>query len=102
MSLLHRYIAHKQRVTKKINELLYANKFHDTIKQSKWYKDQSLSLGEMAIDYGTAYVLYRVLDKMNPSSILEFGLGQSSKLIHQYANSYQKEAVTNSYSYTNI
>ena len=94
ISFVHRYLANKQRVTKKLNELLYATRFHDSIKQSRWYLNQSLALGEMAIDYGTAYTLFRVLDKMHPNNLLEFGLGQSSKIIHQYSNHYQKEVLT--------
>ena len=35
-----------------------------------------------------------MLNSIKPKQILEFGLGQSSKMVHQYANFYQVEAVT--------
>ena len=31
---------------------------------------------------------------MRPSNVIEFGLGQSSKMIHQYASYYKNDAVT--------
>ena len=75
-------------------ELKYATLFHDTIVDSEWFKYKGLSLGLAAIDYGTAYVIYRVLEMMHPKHLLEFGLGQSSRIIHQYAHFYATDAVT--------
>lgn len=72
-------------VQKKIQkELLWANIFNNTISDSSWLKDKSFSLGRWAIGYPCAYVLYRVLDEIHPRSILELGLGQSTKLTGQY------------------
>ncbi|MBR4565120.1 MAG: hypothetical protein IKO26_11775 [Paludibacteraceae bacterium] len=76
------------------NELLWANKFHDSIIGSEWFRFQTLSPGGWAVDYGFLYSLYRILDVMRPTNILEFGLGQSSKLVHQYATHYAKSAMT--------
>lgn len=77
------------------NEILKATIFNSTIVDSEWLKNKSFSPGGWAVDYSFLYTLYRVLEAMNPISILEFGLGQSSKLVHQYG-SYHKdvEAVT--------
>ena len=83
-----------KRLEPQIQELRYAQLFHDSIIDSEWYKYKTLSLGEMAIDYGTAYVIFRTLEIMRPSSVLEFGLGQSSKLLHQYADFYHCECIT--------
>jgi len=69
-----------------LKELLKAQYFNSTITDSKWFKHQSLSPGGWAVDYSLLYTLYRVLDNTRPKSIIEFGLGQSSKLIHQYAD----------------
>ena len=66
-------------------EILWANVFHDTVRGSSWLKDQTFSLGRWAIGYPFAYVLYRVLDEARPGSILELGLGQSTRFTAQYA-----------------
>ena len=76
------------------DELHYAQMFHDATIDSEWYVHKNLSLGQAAIDYGTAYVIFRVLNQMHPKDCLEFGLGQSSKIIHQYANFYSAYALT--------
>lgn len=75
-------------------EIRYAQMFHDSTVDNEWFKYKNLSLGTAAIDYGTAYVIFRVLNQMHPQNILEFGLGQSSKIIHQYASYYDVKAVT--------
>lgn len=75
-------------------ELLCAQKFNNTISDSKWLLYKSLSPGGYAVDYTFFFSLYRTLDSIKPHNILEFGLGQSSKLIHQYANYYHANAVT--------
>ena len=71
------------------NEILKSQIFNSTIIDSEWLKYRSFSPGGWAVDYGFLYTLYRVLNDMKPKNILEFGLGQSSKMIHQYANFYQ-------------
>ena len=63
-------------------------KFDDTINGCPWLKYKNLSAGGWASDYGLMYTLFRILNDTHPHRILEFGLGQSSKLIHQYANYY--------------
>lgn len=75
-------------------ELLKANMFHDVISESEWLKYKNFLVGGAAIDYACSYTLFRVLNQMKPQHILEFGLGQSSKLIHQFASFYGIPAVT--------
>lgn len=82
------YIEQNQR------ELLKANMFHDVIVDSEWLKYKNFLVGGAAIDYACSYTLFRVLSQMKPQHILEFGLGQSSKLIHQYASFFGIPAVT--------
>lgn len=65
-------------------EILWANIFHDTIRNSKWLCGQSFSPGRAAIGYPTLYALYRILDEFQPKNILEMGLGQSTKMIGTY------------------
>jgi hypothetical protein len=38
--------------------------------------------------------LFRILEDVKPKNILEFGLGQSSKLVYQYAEYYNVDALT--------
>ena len=65
-------------------EILWSHIFHDSIKGSKWLQDQPFSPGRAAIGYPTLYALYRILDEFQPKSILEIGLGQSTKMIGSY------------------
>ena len=71
-------------------DLIYANLFHDTIKQSEWF-NLPLSLGGWAIGYNFAYILYKALDEVRPQKILELGLGQSTKIINEYAKHFSAE-----------
>ena len=75
-------------LSRKEEEILKASIFNNTIVDSAWLKYKSFSPGGWAVDYSFLYTLYRVLNDVLPKSILEFGLGQSSKLIHQYAGFY--------------
>lgn len=68
-----------------LKEILKGQVFNSTIQESVWLREKSFSPGGWAIDYAVLYTLYRILNDINPKSILEFGLGQSSKMIHQYA-----------------
>lgn len=76
-------------ISGKENDILKAAIFNNTIEDSIWLKYKSFSPGVWAVDYSFLYTLYRVLDDVQPKSIIEFGFGQSSKLIHQYAHFYQ-------------
>lgn len=60
---------------------------NDTIAGIEWWKtNTSLSLGDWAVGYNYVYFLVRILNSMKPKSILELGLGQSSKVISNYYN----------------
>lgn len=71
-------------------EILWRNIFIDTVNGYDWYKKKSLSLGRWAIGYNYAYVLVRVLEAIHPKEILECGLGQSSKIINDYVETYSE------------
>lgn len=75
-------------------EILSALKFNDTVVESQWLLHKSFSPGEAAVSYAFLYTLYRVLSSVKPDKVLEFGLGQSSKMVHQYAHFYNKQAIT--------
>ena len=69
-------------------ETVWSDVYHDTIINSTWLKKKTFSPGRWAIGYPVMYVLYRVLDEFRPHSILELGLGQSTKMISQYVASH--------------
>lgn len=76
------------------HEILKGLIFNNTISESEWLKYKNFSPGEWAADYGLLYTLYRVLNGMRPKNILEFGLGQSSKMLHQYGKFYNVNVLT--------
>lgn len=63
----------------------WAHVFHDAIIQSSWLKYRDFTPGRWAVGYPYLYVMYRVLNEMRPNTILELGLGQTTKMITQYA-----------------
>ena len=82
---LNSILANQKVLYNQNREIIYANIFHDTIKGSEWLADDfSLSPGGAALGYPALYVLYRILNEVNPKRILEMGLGQSTKIISQY------------------
>ena len=66
-------------------ESVWADIFNSTICHSTWLKDKTFSPGRWAVGYPFLYVMYRVLNECKPSSILELGLGQSTRMTAQYA-----------------
>lgn len=67
------------------SEILWSAIFNNTISNSGWLKDKKFSPGRWAAGYPFLYALYRVLDEWRPQNILELGLGQTTKMISQYA-----------------
>jgi len=71
-----------------IDETLWSETFNDTISSSEWLRDKAFSPGRWAVGYPYLYVLYRVLNEIRPARILELGLGQSTRMIAQYASAH--------------
>ncbi len=69
-------------------ELEWAHIYHDSIRDKEWLKNLSLNIGRWAGNYSFFYVLNRVLNDYRPKKILEFGLGESSKVISTYLEHY--------------
>ena len=82
---------HADELTVMNSEPYWAHVYHDTTANTTWLKNKSVSPGRWAISYIVLYVLYRILDEAKPKSILECGLGQSSKLTIQYADSHNAD-----------
>jgi len=73
-------------------ELEWAHIYHDSIRDKAWLSNLSLNIGRWAGNYSFFYLLNRVLNDYKPKSILEFGLGESSKVISTYLDHYLKES----------
>lgn len=69
-------------------EILKAHLLTDATCESNWLKYKSFSPNGWALTYNALYFLYKTLDTIHPTNILEFGLGQSSKMIYQYTHTF--------------
>ncbi len=69
----------------KADEVIWAQIFNNSITDSKWLADKTFSPGRWAAGYQFLYVLYRALNEVKPKKILELGLGQTTRMIAQYA-----------------
>ena len=67
------------------SEGVWGEIFNQVIKGSTWLKDTAFAAGRWAVGYQCLYAVYRILNEVKPQNILELGLGQSTKLISQYA-----------------
>lgn len=72
-----------------ISEAVWAQIFNNTITDSTWLNNKSFSPGRWAMGYPELYVIYRILNEARPKRILELGLGQSTRLIGQYALEFE-------------
>lgn len=72
------------------SETVWAEIFNNVISGSCWLQNTSFSAGRWAVGYQYLYVMYRVLNEIRPRHILELGLGQSTRMIGQYASSHEQ------------
>lgn len=72
-------------------EILNGMNFDRVINESKWLGDKGITAGGAAVSYYYLYIIYRALDSGKFKSVLDIGMGQTSKIIAQYAN-YDKES----------
>lgn len=75
-------------------ESLAATTFVNAIQNAEWLKHKSFYPGRWAVEYTFLLTLFRIFEHHKFSNILEFGLGQTSRMVHQYANHYKVPAVT--------
>lgn len=82
---IRRYIQTERNI---MEEILWSNIWHDTIKGISWAENlSSISPGRMAVGYNYLYVMTRILNEFGPQRILDVGLGISSTLISNYFSS---------------
>lgn len=75
----------KSRARKNVlDEILWAQIFSSTIRDSEWLRNKSFSPGMWAAGFPFLYLLYRVLRDAKPKIILELGLGETTRMISQY------------------
>jgi hypothetical protein len=67
-------------------ESIMANVFRDSITDVAWIHKKNFSPHGAAANYSFLYILFRILDDIDPKNILELGMGQTSKLTAQYVS----------------
>ena len=77
-----------------LQELLFAQYFNDSIKDSEWLKKQNFTATKGAANYSLLFLIFSVLQNGRPNNVLELGLGQSSKITTQYANYFTDTNLT--------
>ena len=66
-------------------EMLWAKTWDDTKKGIAWIEDlQGISPGRWAVGYNFLYIMTRILNELEPHSVLDLGLGISSTLFSCY------------------
>ena len=65
-------------------ELEWAHVFHDSIRGKSWLESLPLNIGRWAGNYSYFYVLCRLLNDYQPANIIEFGVGESSKVVSAF------------------
>ena len=79
----------KQRnILYQVRENHWADVYHDSIKGISFLQTLPLNIGRWAGGYPFFYVLNRVLKDFRPKSILEMGLGESTKFVSLYLDNY--------------
>ncbi|WP_295679019.1 hypothetical protein [uncultured Fibrobacter sp.] len=75
-------------------ESLAAITFSNAIQESEWLKYKSFYPGRWAVEYTFLLTLFRIFEHHKFTNLLEFGLGQTSRMVHQYAVFYNVPAIT--------
>jgi len=83
-AIIEEFRAKLKQVANQGDEQIWASVFHDTIKDREWLNKLSVSPGRWAANYSFLYVLVRILSDYKPKKIIEFGLGESSKIISSF------------------
>lgn len=83
---INKVIAHQNNKIEQITQQVVSrNLFYDMCKEIPWIKkDISIIGGGWSVGYDYMYVMLRALQVIKPASILEMGLGQSSKILIHY------------------
>ena len=77
---------HVKLLRREAQESIMAHVFGDSITDVDWIRKKSFSPHGAAANYSFLYILFRILNDINPQNILELGMGQTSKLTSQYVS----------------
>jgi len=98
-SIINEFRANNKQICLRLSELENQNRelewsqiYHDSIRGKKWIEELHLNVGRWAGNYSFFYVLNRILSDYKPMSILDLGLGESSKFISAYLENYLFES----------
>lgn len=69
-------------------ENLWSQIYHDSTRGIKPIEELNLNIGRWAGNYSFFYVLNRILSDYKPLSILELGLGESTKFVSTYIRNF--------------
>lgn len=78
-------------INKHLHEIIWANVYNDSIRGREYLENLNLNIGRWAGNYAFFYVLNRILHDFNPKTILDVGLGESSRFIMTCLDNYLKE-----------
>lgn len=70
------------------NEIIWAEIYNNSTVDCCWARSTSLSAGRAAAGYPFLYIIFRVLSLIKPQSILELGLGETTKLCANYSRNF--------------
>lgn len=70
----------------------WANVYHDSIRGRKWIEELPLNIGRWAGNYTFFYILNRILNDFKPNTIIEFGIGESTKFVMAYLDNLLLES----------
>lgn len=71
-------------------DMYYGMLFNQVTKGSTWLKDMAFAPGGWAVDYCFLYTMFRALNACKPNRIIELGLGQTTHMLSQYKQGYDK------------
>lgn len=78
----------------KLNELQWSAVFNQGIQDSSWLKNKSFFPGGWAVGFPFLTLMYRILEIWQPIHILEFGLGESTKMTSQFIKANPETQLT--------
>lgn len=81
---LLKYFFNDEEVLLQLKEIEWAHIFKESIRGKEYLTNLPLNVGRWAGNYSFFYILNRILNDYRPSSILDLGLGESSKFISAY------------------
>lgn len=73
-------------------ETEWAHIYHDSIRGKRWLEELAIYPGRWAANYSFLYILVRILTDYKPSKIIEFGLGESSKVVSKFVQNELTES----------